>query len=72
MAQPQRPLGQDRRPRAKTPAERAEEAHDVQRRLKREAAERREAAARKSTPTERRHAATPLGHGRTAARRRTP
>lgn len=47
MAQPQ---GQGR-PRAKTPAERAEEAADVQRRLKREAAERREAAAGKPKPT---------------------
>jgi hypothetical protein len=45
MAQRQGSLGQERRPRAKTPAERAEEAADVQRRLKREAAERREAAA---------------------------
>jgi hypothetical protein len=35
------------RPRAKTPAERAEEANEVQRRLKREAAERRLAAAAK-------------------------
>jgi hypothetical protein len=48
MAQRQGPLSRDRRPRAKTPAERAEEAADVQRRLKREAAERREAAAAKS------------------------
>jgi hypothetical protein len=35
----------DRWPRAKTPAERADEAAEVQRRLKREAAERRAAAA---------------------------
>ena len=41
MAPPPR---RDGRPRAKTPAERAEEAADVQRRLKREAADRREAA----------------------------
>jgi hypothetical protein len=45
MAPPQRSSRRDGRPRAKTPAERAEEAADVQRRLKREAAERREAAA---------------------------
>jgi hypothetical protein len=54
MAQPQGPFRQERRPRAKTPAERAEEAADVQRRLKREAAERREAAAGKPRPTNRR------------------
>jgi hypothetical protein len=54
MARRQGPVGQ-KRPRAKTPVERAEEAADVQRRLKREAAERREAAANKSTPTARRH-----------------
>ena len=47
MAQPQ---GQSR-PRAKTPAERAEEAADVQRRLKQEAVERREIAAGKPRPT---------------------
>jgi hypothetical protein len=47
MAPPERPARRDGRPRAKTPAERAEEAADVQRRLKREAAERREAAAAK-------------------------
>jgi hypothetical protein len=47
MAQPQ---GQSR-PRAKTPAERAEEAAGVQRRLKQEAADRREAAAGKPKPT---------------------
>jgi hypothetical protein len=66
MAPAQGPPGQDRRPRAKTPAERAEEAADVQRRLKREAAERRNAAARKSAPTERLHAGSPPGHGQTA------
>ena len=60
------------RPRGKTPAERADEASEVQRRLKQEAAERREAAARKSRPTERRHVGAPPGHGRTAGRRRTP
>jgi len=63
MAQKQGPMGQQRRPRAKTPAERADEAADVQRRLKREAAERREAAARNSRPT---------GQGQTAGRPRTP
>ena len=46
---PQGPPRRDARPRAKTPAERAEEAADVQRRLKREAAERREAAAKQRT-----------------------
>lgn len=51
MAQPQ---GQSR-PRAKTPAERAEEAAEVQRRLKQEAADRREAAAGKPKPTGSRH-----------------
>ncbi len=56
MAQPQ---GQSR-PRAKTPAERAEEAADVQRRLKQEAAERREAAASKPKPT-----GSPSASGRT-------
>jgi hypothetical protein len=54
MAQRQGSAGQDRRPRAKTPAERAEEAADVQRRLKREAAERRQASAGAAQPTERR------------------
>jgi hypothetical protein len=59
MAQRQAPVGQERRPRAKTLAERAEEAADIQRRLKREAAERREAG-------------SPPGRGRPAGRRRTP
>jgi hypothetical protein len=45
MARGQGPPRRDGRARARTPAERAEEAADVQRRLKREAAERREAAA---------------------------
>jgi hypothetical protein len=72
MARQQGAVGQERRPRAKTPAERAEEAADVQRRLKRDAAERREAAARKSRPTGGRHAGSPPGQGRTAGRRRTP
>jgi hypothetical protein len=45
MAPAQGPPHGDARPRARTPAERAEEAANVQRRLKREAAERREAAA---------------------------
>ena len=61
MAQRQPRPGQDRRSRAKTPAERAEEAADVQRRLKREAAERRQAAAGQSRPTDRRHARSPSG-----------
>lgn len=47
MAQP---LRRDGRSRPKSPAERAGEAADVQRRLKREAAERREAAAGKRPP----------------------
>ena len=45
MAPTQRPLRSDGRPRAKTLPERAQEAADVQIRLKREAAARREAAA---------------------------
>jgi hypothetical protein len=61
MAQRQGPRRQDGRPRGKTPAERAEEAADVQRRLKREAAERRESAARQ-----------PTGKARATGRRRTP
>jgi hypothetical protein len=61
MAQPQ---GQSR-PRAKTPAERAEEAAGVQRRLKQEAADRREAAAAKP-------AATGSTSGGRAGRRPTP
>jgi hypothetical protein len=72
MAQRQPRPGQDRRPRAKSPAERAEEAADVQRRLKREAADRRQAAAAKSSPTARRDAGSPGGHAGTAGRRRTP
>jgi hypothetical protein len=47
--------GREGRPRAKTPAERAEEAASVQRRLKREAAARREAAAAKQRPAARRN-----------------
>jgi len=72
MAQPQGSTGQQRRARAKTPVERAEEAADVQRRLKREAAERREAAASKATPTERGRVGSQPGHGRSGGRRRTP
>jgi hypothetical protein len=64
MAQRQGP-GQERRPRAKTPGERAEEAADVQRRLKREAAERREAAAGKPR-------ASGSAQVRAGGRRRTP
>jgi hypothetical protein len=47
MAPPQRPAPTNARPRGKTPAERAEEAGAIQRRLKQEAAERRQAAAAK-------------------------
>jgi hypothetical protein len=72
MAQRQDRLAQDRWTRAKTPAERAEEAADVLRRLKREAAERREAAADKSRSAGRRHAGSPSAHERIAGRRRTP
>jgi hypothetical protein len=61
MAQPQGPPRRDARPRAKTPAERADEAAAVQQRLKREAAERREAAKQRA----------PV-HGRANGRRRTP
>ena len=51
MAPPQPPRSNPR-PRAKTPAERAEVATEVQRRLKREAAERREAAAKKDAASD--------------------
>ena len=61
MASAQGPRRRDARPKAKTPAERAEEAASVQRRLKREAAERRNAAARTAKP-----------RGRASGRRRTP
>jgi hypothetical protein len=44
MAPADGPWRKDRKPTAKTPAERAEQAAEVQRRLKREAAKRREAA----------------------------
>ena len=54
------------RPRAKTPAERAEEAAGVQQRLKAEAAERREAAA-KNPP-----AARKGGSVSASGRRRAP
>jgi hypothetical protein len=46
MAPPQGPVRRHVRPRAKTPAERADEAAAVQRRLKEEAAQRRQAAAK--------------------------
>jgi hypothetical protein len=72
VAQRQGPTGPERRPRAKTPAERADEAADVQRRLKREAAERREAAARKSAPTGGRQVGSSPGRAQAAGRRRTP
>ena len=61
MAPPQRSSRSYGRPRAKTPAERAEEAADVQRRLKREAAERREAAAAKPRPSGPPHARSAPG-----------
>jgi hypothetical protein len=48
MAPTQPPVRMNARPRAKTPAERAEEATAVQRRLKEEAAERRRIAAAKA------------------------
>jgi hypothetical protein len=66
MAPSQRPPRRDSRPRARTPVERAQEAADVQQRLKREAAERREAAAAKPRPT------SPTGRGRVMGRRLTP
>jgi hypothetical protein len=70
---PQRPLRSDGRRRARTPEERAEEAAELQRRLKREAAERREAAAAaKPRPSGRRDAGSAPGYGRAAGRRRTP
>jgi hypothetical protein len=48
MAASQQPLRSDTRPRPKTPAERAVECAAVQRRLKEEAAERREQAVSRS------------------------
>ena len=50
MAPQQHSLRREGRPRGKTPAERADEAAKVQQRLKREATERREAAAAKPRP----------------------
>ena len=66
MAPAQRPERKDGRPRAKSPADRADEAAAVQRRLKQEAADRRHAAAAKPRPT------GFAAHGRAAGRRRTP
>jgi len=66
MAPPQPPTRGNARPRAKTPAERADEALAVQRRLKHEAAERRRAAASGGS------SARPTASGRPAGRRRTP
>jgi hypothetical protein len=51
MAPQERSSRKEGRPRAKSPAERAEEAAGVQRRLKLEAAERRQAAAAKRRPS---------------------
>ena len=65
---PQHTPRMDARPRAKTPAERAEEATAIQRRLKREAAERRLAAAAAGRPPVTGRSA----NGRSAGRRRTP
>jgi hypothetical protein len=62
MAPPQRP-------KPRTPAERAEELAAVQRRLKREAAERRE---RDAVAPDGRAARALSAHGHSAARRRTP
>jgi hypothetical protein len=64
MAPAPQPPRRNARPKAKTPAERAEEAANVQLRLKQEAAERRDAAARTAQP--------PPAQGRAAGRRRTP
>jgi hypothetical protein len=66
MAPTQPPQRMNARPRAKTPAERAEEATAVQRRLKEEAAERRRIAAAKA-PVE-----TPASRARASGRRPTP
>ena len=68
MAPHQTSMRTNARPRAKTPAERAEEATAVQRRLKEEAAERRRIAA--ASPQ--RASAKPTGASRAAGRRRTP
>ena len=66
MAPPQPPRA-NARPRAKTPAERADEALAVQRRLKDEAAERRRAAAAGGSQ------GRPIASGRSGGgRRRTP
>jgi hypothetical protein len=72
MASAQGPGRREGRPRAKTPAERAEEAAEVQRRLKREAAERREASAGKQGSAGRRDAGSLPARKTAAARRRTP
>jgi hypothetical protein len=72
MAPRQGSLRSDGRPRAKTPAERAEEAADVQRRLKREAAERRDAAAAREQAKPRSDVGARGGRTHAAARRRTP
>jgi hypothetical protein len=68
MAPQQPSMRTNARPRAKTPAERADEATAVQRRLKQEAAERRRLAA--AAPH--RASAKPTGASRAAGRRRTP
>jgi len=65
MAPPQTSMRTNARPRAKSPAERAEEAAAVQRRLKREAAERRAAAPKRAN-------ADASGRARASGRRRTP
>jgi hypothetical protein len=59
MAPARGPLRKDSRPRAKTPAERADEAADVQRRLKQEAADRR-AKADAGARTDRAAGSTPI------------
>lgn len=72
MAPAQGPMRREGRPRAKTPAERADEAAEVQRRLKLEAAERRDASAAKQRSTGRADAGPGPGRRRAGARTRTP
>ena len=66
MAPTQPPQRMNARPRAKTPAERADEATAVQRRLKEEAAERRRIAAARAPGD------TSAPRARASGRRRTP
>ena len=72
MAPAHRPPHGSGRAKGKTSTEQAEEAADVQLRLKREAAERRHAAAAKQRAPGARSAGALPAHGPAAGRRRTP